>query len=326
MLLEPLRRISTNTRMTSQLRSLAETDVRIHIPAETLLPALQQPPFIYVPGTFNLRDLGLLTTSSCRIRPGFIYRSGGLAHLSAEGQVALRDRLGVRRIFDLRSQAEHAASPDPEVEGIDVVWLGGDGTTEQDAKVDLAPFAEGEGEKGYVAMYYEILDGYKGIFKEVLRSVRDKPEEPILFHCTGKAQAFSSLEAALVVCELTPNIAGRDRTGVLAGMLESLAGYDAEVIQTDFLLTRIGYEPAREQLVQFAIKWSGADTGDQPDLAHAYNIPAFYNLVSLKASCWDAFVEAVTKDYGGFEGYVTKVLGFSDDDLAKIKSHLVGKR
>lgn len=172
--------------MAAQLRSLAETDVRHPIPPETLLPALQQPPFIYVPGTFNLRDIGLLSTSGPKIRPGFIYRSGELTHLSAEGKIALRDRLGVRRIFDLRSKAEHAASPDPEIEGIAVVWLGGDGTTEQDAKVNLAPFEEGEGEKGYVAMYYEILHNYKGMFREVLRSVRDQPEAALLFHCTGK--------------------------------------------------------------------------------------------------------------------------------------------
>lgn len=134
--------------------------------------------------------MGLITTSSPKIRPGFIYRSGGLDHLSAEGQAVLRDQLGVRRIFDLRSKDEHAANPDPTIEGVEVVWLSSGGTTEQSAKVDLAPFAEGDGEKGYVAMYYEVLDGYKGVFKEVLKSVRDKPEEPILFHCTGKMASF----------------------------------------------------------------------------------------------------------------------------------------
>lgn len=92
----------------------------------------------------------------------------------------------MRRIFDLRSKAEHAASPDPQIEGIVTLWLGGDGSTEQDAKVVLASFEEGEGEKGYVAMYYEILHNYKGMFREVLRSVRDQPEASLLFHCTGK--------------------------------------------------------------------------------------------------------------------------------------------
>lgn len=88
------------------------------------------------------------------------------------------------------------------------------------------------------------------------------------------------------------------------------------------MLSRIGYEPAREPLIKFAIQGAGVDTGDNPDLEPFYNIPAFYNLVSLKATCWDAFVDAVAKDYGGFEGYVTKILGFSDEDVVKIKKSL----
>lgn len=109
---------------------------------------------------------------------------------------------------------------------------------------------------------------------------------------------------------------------MLAGLLENLAGYAPEVVQTDFLLSRIGYEPAREPLIKFAIQGAGVDTGDNPDLELFYDMPAFYNLISLKASCWDAFVNAVKRDYGGFEGYVTKVLGFSDKDLLKIRGNL----
>ncbi|KAF3761019.1 hypothetical protein M406DRAFT_334634 [Cryphonectria parasitica EP155] len=294
--------------MASKLRSLAETDVRHPIPPEQLLPALQTPPFIYVPGTFNTRDLGLLAddndgSGSAKIRRGFIYRTGGLdiLHGSLEGRAALREKLGVRRIFDLRSKDEHARSPDPEIEGIEGVWLGSEGTTEQAAKVDLAAFIEGEGEKGYVAMYFEVLDWYQGIFREVLRSIRDRPQDPIMFHCT----------------------AGRDRTGVLAGMLETIAGYDPKLVQTDFLLSRIGYEPAREQLIKFAIQGAGVDVGEKPDLSRFYDVPGFLNLAALKTSCWDAFVDAVREKYGGFEGYVTGVLGFSDEDLIKIRRNLV---
>lgn len=190
--------------MAAQLRSLAETDVRHPIPPEQLLPALQTPPFIYVPGTFNTRDLGLLlpppsitTTSSSTttgnttqpgIRPGFVYRTGGLGllHGSPEGQALLHDKLGIRRIFDLRSKDEHAQSPDPEIAGIEGAWLGTEGTTEEKAEVNLSLFVEGQGEKGYVNMYMEVMREYVGIFREVLRSVRDRPEDPILFHCTGK--------------------------------------------------------------------------------------------------------------------------------------------
>lgn len=106
-------------------------------------------------------------------------------------------------------------------------------------------------------------------------------------------------------------------------MLESLAGYDARIIQTDFLLSRIGYEPAREQLIRFALDGTGVDAANIPDLAQLFDsVPGFYNLASLKPIYWDAFVQAVDKQYGGFEGYATQVLGFSEDDLTTIRKNL----
>ncbi len=56
-------------------------------------------------------------------------------------------------------------------------------------------------------------------------------------------------------------------------MLLLLAGVDPDAATLDFLLSRIGTEPAREQLVTFARKFSGAETDDKP---------GFYNLVSLR--------------------------------------------
>ncbi|KUI61352.1 Tyrosine-protein phosphatase [Cytospora mali] len=293
--------------MAAQLRLLAETDVRNPIPPSELLTALQTPPFVFVPGTFNTRDLGLLTSSRYhpRIRPGFLFRTGGLdsLHRSTDGQAVIRDVLHIRRIFDLRSQDEHAKSPDPAIKGVENVWLGdeGGGVKEHNPMMDLGPFMDGDGEEGYVGMYMDVLDKYRGSFAEVLRSVRDRPGEAVLFHCT----------------------AGRDRTGVLAGVLETLAGYDDETVRMDFLLSRIGIEVAREQLLEFARKYSEGMGGHGSSVTGFDGVPGFYNLVSLKVTCWDAFVEAVGKKYGGFEGYVTRVLGFSDEDLVKIKRNLV---
>ena len=146
--------------MAAALRALAETDVRYPIPASVLLAALQTPPFVVVPGTFNTRDLGLLVEeeeeegtgghvargASGRIRTGFIFRTGGLEALarSTDGQAVLRDTLGVKRIFDLRSREEHTKAPDPAVEGIDGVWLG-DGVdgAEDNPMLNVDLFAEG---------------------------------------------------------------------------------------------------------------------------------------------------------------------------------------
>ena len=107
--------------------------------------------------------------------------------------------------------------------------------------------------------------------------------------------------------------AGRDRTGVVAGLLLSLAGEAPDRIALDFMLSRIGTEPAREELVAFARHGAGVQSDDAP---------GFYNLCSLRVSCWDAFLGAVERDYGGFERYVVTTLGFSEDELAAIKRNL----
>jgi hypothetical protein len=51
--------------------------------------------------------------------------------------------------------------------------------------------------------------------------------------------------------------------------------------------------------------------------------PGFRNMANMRVSCWEAFVKAVETEYGGFEGYVRDTLGFSEEDVVKIKSNLV---
>lgn len=175
------------------LQTLARLDCFEPIPLEQLSRALTQCPFINVPGTFNVRDLGLAqpgATAPKATRKGFAFRAGALDALTDGGKQVLAEQLGVRRIFDLRSLREHASSPDPAVAGVENVWVG---SKELDALVDLKGFVSGEGEEGYRHMYLDVLDAYQASFCAVLEHVRDRPEEPFLFHCTGRRRNASFL-------------------------------------------------------------------------------------------------------------------------------------
>lgn len=108
-------------------------------------------------------------------------------------------------------------------------------------------------------------------------------------------------------------VAGRDRTGVLAGLLLTLAGAPPDVVILDYMLSRIGYEPVRAQLLAFAMTGSAAKSQDQP---------GFANLCNLTEASWKGFVQAVESRFGGFENFVTGNLGFSAEDVATIKTHL----
>ncbi|KAJ0291818.1 hypothetical protein Brms1b_002649 [Colletotrichum noveboracense] len=270
-----------------QLARLSETDVRNTIPPEELLPALTSPPFIPSTSLINVRELGAVPGSA--ILSGLAYRCGTLELAAADPQALAWLSASVKRIFDIRSPEERERAPDPQINGVGNIWF--DSTS-----VDLPPvldeFVEGGGEAGLRKEYPKVLDIYRQTFSAVLEHIRDRPGEPFLFHCT----------------------AGRDRTGVLAGILQSLAGTAPDDVRFDYMLSRIGTEPARERLLRYARVGTGTTADDEH--------PGFYNMCSLRKSCWDAFVAGVEETYGGWEGYVTKTLGFSTEDLEIIKLHL----
>ncbi len=172
----------------AQLLELSETNVSHRLTPEEFLPALTQAPFINVEGTFNVRDLGKIPSVDANgggggVRPGFAFRSGMLVSLTPNGKATLAKDLGVRRVFDLRSKSEHATLPDPAVsEDVTIVWQE---AAEETPHVSLEPFIEGVGEAGFADMYLDVLRAYRPTIKLVLEHVRDRPQEPFLFHCTG---------------------------------------------------------------------------------------------------------------------------------------------
>ncbi|KOS20311.1 Tyrosine-protein phosphatase [Escovopsis weberi] len=268
---------------------LALTSVCDPIPPKALLPVLSSPPFIPLPSLVNARDLGALPGS--RIPAGLVFRCGALDIAAAHDPAALAWLAArVRRVFDLRRARERDAGPDPALPGVHNVWLP---TAVDYPEPTLREWADGDGSAAWGVQYLRIAEAYAPTFRAVLEHVRDRPGEPFLFHCT----------------------AGRDRTGVLAGLLHHLAGTRPDVAARDYMLSRIGTEPARDMLVKYAL----ASTG-----AAGFHTPGFVNLVDLRPAYWAAFLACLEARFGGWDGYVTSALGLSEEDLEVIKRNIQG--
>lgn len=269
-----------------EFEALSAIHIREPIPTNLLTRALASPPFIPSRTLINIRDLGDVPGSA--LPKGRFYRSGTLDDAGADPEATAWLAAHVKRIFDLRKGSERARNPSPVVPGVENVWY------EQDGKYtapSLEEFAVGEGDAAWKRQYLIVTQVYKPTIRSVLEHVRDRPTEPFLFHCT----------------------AGRDRTGVVAGLLQSLAGTATDQVIFDYMLSRIGIEIAREKLTAFAVASVGITDPETP---------GFWNLTNLKPSYWIAFLEGLQEEYGGWDGYVTKGLGFSEEDLETIKKNL----
>ena len=163
-----------------ELLEVLNTDIRNPIPPATVSKIISQPPFITVPGVSNLRDL----SHGPNLRRGYIYRSGNLSDITDDGKAILAEDLGITTIFDLRSQSERERAPSPEIAGVETIWMP---YGSRPATLNLQDFAgEDRGATGFVKMYMGILEAAAPAFGQVFAHIRDRPNDPFVFNCSGK--------------------------------------------------------------------------------------------------------------------------------------------
>ncbi|KAH7124286.1 protein-tyrosine phosphatase-like protein [Dactylonectria macrodidyma] len=294
--------MSTSTTDTKLLASIVTIPVEEPIPSELLTFALSNSPFITLPGSINIRDIG--TFSPGIIKPRTVFRSGSLDFISESDRPLLRSRLGLSKIYDFRRKDEVKLLP-IGVEGVELVHCPYMDGTKLPSEVSVATFAPAEGEpfgKGYRNMYDDILKGYTTGYRRVFESLKTAEEgDAVLFHCT----------------------AGKDRTGVMAALILDLMGASAELIADEYALTRVGTEAHREKLLPAVVKGFGDVKGkDDADMQVNIDSPGMRQLLGTHARVMIDFVEHLRENYGGAEGYMKGFLRFSDEDILKVRDNL----
>jgi hypothetical protein len=167
---------------------------------------------LHADGLFNGRDLGGLPVRGGGTTPdGRVFRSEGVDRLTPAGWDALHEA-GIRTIVDLRAPSETAKDT-----GVRPDWL----TTvvvDHDGLDDAPAFWSAYWETGLVGtpLYYgPHLAELPERTGAALRAVARAEPGGVLFHCAG----------------------GRDRTGIVALALLTIAGVEPEAIVADYLVT-----------------------------------------------------------------------------------------
>jgi len=252
---------------------------------------LDEPPFVKVEGVINIRDFGDLLTNDgkTKIRSGFLFRSGELTRLTDSGKVALKS-LGIKKIFDLRGAEEINVyrSATDVIDGIDIVHVTFPNLTKYET---ILKQFESDPEGAFDGIYTEILQYGTIPYRTILHHLRDRPDEPCLIHCT----------------------AGKDRTGVIAAVIQMLLGAKNEMIVKDYCLTEVGLQPAIPFLIErfskiplFRDNWAGFARSGRCEPQTIENI-----------------MKRINEEYGGVEAYVKGDIGLTDEDIAAIRKNLL---
>jgi protein-tyrosine phosphatase len=163
------------------------------------------PEDLILDGAFNFRDLGGLPVSGGgQTRPGLLFRSDTLQAITPSDVERLANQIGLRSVVDLRLADEVAQ------EGRGLLGLHQD-IRFTHAPMGMAPTQGVAPDEILDVLYRSCLASDSMVM--AIEQIALNAGQPTLFHCA----------------------AGKDRTGLVAAMLLSLAGVDTEAIVADYL-------------------------------------------------------------------------------------------
>lgn len=243
-------------------------------------------------GIFNLRDLGGYETVDGRVvRNGCLFRSDEL-HALTESDLEVVASLGIRVLFDLRNETERTLKPNPVIDGVEVYERdappaeGASLSLEDQIATGITPQRDDE---EFGGVYVFLLTHLADDFRRVVELAVDAAERPLLYHC----------------------VAGKDRTGITSAILLGLLGVDDETILDDYELTTKYWTPNRIIQMKDFLDEHGAD--------HEH----IQHLISARRPVLTKAIKHIHDEYGGYENYVTQVLGIAPDKITRMRETLL---
>ncbi len=236
---------------------------------------------------WNFRDVagsGLALSGGATMATGVVYRSGQLEGLS-EADAATLVGLGITDIYDLRSAAAAKGSPDLVPSGVTYhridVFAGhaksNKGRTTARARAHMRAM-----NRAFVTDATQ-----RSRIAKALRAI-SQADGPVLIHCA----------------------AGKDRTGWLSAMLQSIAGANRATIKAEYLLSNTYRAALIEEKVAAARKIS----------ARKAAIVSEQEL--LRPSYLEAGLDKAVAKYGSLHKYWAKGLKLSAATIAALRAKL----
>jgi protein-tyrosine phosphatase len=229
----------------------------------------------------NLRDVGGWPTRDGRtVRRGLAYRAVTL-HWLADGDMAAVEALGLRTVYDLRTESERSAEPDRAMDGVERVVVDVLADSQDAAPAGLVAvlsdpkqadelLGDGKAETLFAGAYREIVSLPSALagYRELFTGLADPARRPALYHCTT----------------------GKDRTGWATAALLTLLGVDRELVVREYLLTNEQLVPTLEPVFR---RFEAAG-GDRAVLLPVLGVEATY----LEAS-----FDELERCFGTIESY-----------------------
>ncbi|MGI9651509.1 tyrosine-protein phosphatase [Chryseobacterium sp. RLHN22] len=237
-------------------------------------------------GAYNFRDTGGYKTIDGReVALGKVFRSDAIDKLSDKDLKTFKDKKIVT-VVDFRGIEEAKKAPDRLPQNTNYLLCPA-GSNNLPTAQDMAKFLKdknflfdmyGEGGLPYFG------ERYRSLFVQLLTL---KPDEALLFHCTG----------------------GRDRTGMASALFLKILGVPQDVIENDYVASNyyLAKNPTMRGMYSGLSKMSGMTEAE------------IKQQMELRPELIRNFFNAINKKYGSVENFFQIEMGIGPREIAVLK-------
>ena len=253
----------------------------------------------------NARDLGGIKTKYGTVQSGRLLRSGHLSIASAS-DIQTLEKLGLKRIIDLRTATEINNHPDVEIPNVDYVNIsimsattfgisyetlnGAEIAVKLQAGIERM-IARSETPIDHMRILYKMFvsneysnNGYGNFLKMLANNPVDGAT---LWHCSG----------------------GKDRCGTCAALLLHCLGADRQQIMEDYLLTNKQVLSHAESIL------AKVKPHVSPD-----RLALVQSMLLVEQSYLESFFAEIEQRYGGVDAFVAHC-GVTQDEIERLRSN-----
>ena len=259
-------------------------------------------------GLYNVRDLGgMVGTDGRKVKSGLLFRGDRLEPATDADKRLLVD-LGIRKVIDFRSIAEHEETPDPEVPSIENIFL----PIIENVRTGIT-----QGKAGFESIGRMLLSG-----ADISESVVDSHMEDMYRKFVD--DGFSNKQYARFVDEVIASAekgegvywhctAGKDRAGFAAViMLESL-GVARDEVLADYLQTNECLHGFAESMIERLAERLPSENARK----------ALARFLSAQESYMAAAFDQADKSFGGFDAFLSDGLLIDDSKRRRLQELLL---
>lgn len=261
-------------------------------------------------GIPNVRELGgYIMKDGREVKHNLLFRGGLLRKAAPESLARMSGEFDIRINFDFRTEGEKNFAPDPDIPGVEYLWLPTLDPFEGNKTNNVFSAKKCHSAEELVLMHAgdpDVQEAAKDMYTDIVTNEYSQLQYAVFLKRIG------SMKEGAVYWHCSQ---GKDRTGLGAAFILAALGADRETILYDYNISAEAYREEEKAIAAQIL----ANGGGEKEL------DVVKTFISVNTAHFITALDLIDSEFGGMDNYLKEYLLVSDEEKEVLRNRYLGR-